>query len=159
MQLHLEQAILPRPEPHAMHLLHYRAVASPPGDHPLPGMVGEHAHVALAGGVVQRRVAADWLIDAHGGGEGPRHQREFGDRLPTERQTLRRDRIVGAAVGEPVVGRRRLEDRYLFLEDGAVVVIGSVMVADVDPKHVRFTLFGASPEATEQLPARPSAKA
>jgi hypothetical protein len=29
-----------------------------------------------------------------------------------------------------------------------------ILVADVDPKHVRFALFGAPPEATEQPPAR-----
>jgi hypothetical protein len=29
-----------------------------------------------------------------------------------------------------------------------------ILVADVDPKHVRFALFGAPPEATEPPPAR-----
>jgi hypothetical protein len=116
-------------------------------------MVGEHAHVALAGGIVQRRFAADRLVDAHRGVERPRHQRQLGDGLAAERQALRGDRIVGTAVGKPFVGGRCLEDRHLFLEDVAVVVIGGIIESDVNTKHVRFALFGAATEATEQPPA------
>src|SRR5438132_11886490 len=64
--------------------------------------------------------------------------------------------VVGrAAVGEPFVRSRGLEDRHLFLEDRAVMeVIWVVVVADVDPEDVRFAPFGAATEATEQPPAR-----
>ena len=100
-------------------------------------MVGEGPHVALAGGVAQRLCAADRLIDAYGGVDRPRHQRECGDGLPTEGQALWGDRVRRAAVGEPFVGGRGLENRHLFLEDRAVVeVIRGVVVADVDPEDV-----------------------
>ena len=32
--------------------------------------------------------------------------------------------------------------------------MGRILVADVDAKHLRFALFGTTPEATEQPPAR-----
>src|SRR5215468_3800882 len=82
----LEQAVFPRAEPDAVSLLDQGTVPAPPGHQPLPGMVSEHTDVALTGGIVQGRFTADRLVDAHGGVEGPRHQRQCRDRLPTERQ-------------------------------------------------------------------------
>src|SRR2546428_257633 len=50
VEIDLEQAVFTRSEPDAVGLLGHGAVPAPPGDQPLPGVVGEHTAGALPGG-------------------------------------------------------------------------------------------------------------